>query len=469
MNESTSNGHSPDADTLSTPLTRRHFIQTTAAATAWSLTASSYARVFGANERLNVAFIGVGGIAGGQHIPQLQGFGAGCPCFCDVDTDRWGAAADRWSDARGFTDYRRMYDAHHRDIDAVMVGTPDHHHYPATIIAMMHGKHVYTQKPLTHTVWEARQLAIAQRKYGVATQMGNQGHALESLRVTIDYLRSGAIGDLREAHIWTNRPWWRQGLERPAGGQEVPANLDWDAWIGPAPRRPFRHDPADGWGGLYHPFNWRGFWDFGCGALGDMACHEVDPVYWAMNPGAPTSVELVDGSPFGDADMFAKASTVRFDFPAKNDRPGFKLFWYEGGRKPARPDGLEAETELTGEGAIYHGTKGSMIALQNARNAPRLLPADRHADFGAPPRAIDRSEGHHREWYDACVGNKPVDHPRCNFSYAAPFTESILLGCVVQRVGGRLAWNAEKLEFTNNAAATALVTKAYRSGWDFRL
>ena len=455
--------------TSSNGVNRREFLQTTAAVTAWSITAASYARIGGANKRLNVAFIGVGGIASGQHIPPLQRLGAGCPCYCDVDAARWGAAADRWPSAKGYTDYRRMFDAQHADFDAVMVGTPDHHHFPATMLAMMHGKHVYTQKPLTHTVWEARQLARAQERFRVATQMGNQGHASESLRKTIDYLRGGAIGDLKEAHIWTNRPWWRQGLERPSGTQPVPKDLDWDAWVGPAPARPFRHDPADGWGGLYHPFNWRGFWDFGCGALGDMACHEVDPVYWALQPGAPTVVELVDSTPFGEADMFGKESTVRFEFPADGDRPGFHLYWYEGGRKPARPDGLERDTELEGEGAIYYGTKGSMIALPNARSAPRLLPSERHAAHGDPEPMIERSEGHHREWYDACVGNKPFDHPRSGFAYAAPFTESILLGCIAQRVGGRLEWDADKLRFKNSAAATALVTKEYRAGWDFKL
>ena len=255
-------------------ISRRLFLQSSAASAAaaayWS-TASSYARIPGANDRLNVAFIGVGGIASGQHVPKLEQLGAGCTTYCDADRNRWGACADRWPDAEGYTDYRRMYDAHHKEFDAVMVGTPDHSHYPATIIAMMHGKHVYTQKPLTHTVWEARQLAIAQKKYKVATQMGNQGHASENLRGTIDYLRSGAIGDLQEAHVWTDRPWWRQGLPRPTGEQPVPSNLDWEAWIGPAPMRPFLHDPTDRWGGVYHPFNWRGWWDFGCGALGDMA------------------------------------------------------------------------------------------------------------------------------------------------------------------------------------------------------
>ncbi len=451
-------------------ISRRQFLQTSAAATAWAMTASSYGRVFGSNARLNVAFIGVGGIASNQHIPPLADLGAGCPCYTDVDQTRWGAAAERWSSAAAFTDYRKMFDKHHKDIDAVMVGTPDHHHFPATMIAMSLGKHVYTQKPLTHTPWEARQLTLAQKKYKLATQMGNQGHASDSLRVTIDYLRGGAIGDLQEAHVWTDRPWWRQGMQRPDGAEEIPATMDWDSWIGPAPERPYRHNPADGWGGLYHPFNWRGWWDFGCGALGDMACHEVDPVYWAMNPGYPTAIELVGGEPFGDAEMYGKASIVRFDFPAKGDRPGFKLFWYDGGNRPERPEELAPEHEWTKEGALYFGTKGKMVALNDPRNAPMLLPAERHAEYGTPKQQIERSaEGHHKEWYLACIEEKPYDFPKSNFAYAGPFSELILLGCVAQRVGGRLEYNPESMKFTNNDAANAFISKPYRKGWEYRL
>jgi predicted dehydrogenase len=451
-------------------ITRRRFLQTSAAAAAWSMSATSYARILGSNARLNVAFVGVGGIAGGQHIAPLAGFGVGCPCYCDVDKDRWGNAAGRWPDAVGYTDYRKMYDEHHKDIDAVMVGTPDHSHYPATIIAMMLGKHAYTQKPLTHTPWEARQLALAKERYKVATQMGNQGHASESVRKTVDYLRSGAIGDLKEAHIWTDRPWWRQGLPRPEGSQPIPETMDWDSWIGPAPARPYRHDPADRWGGLYCPFNWRGWWDFGCGALGDMACHDLDPVYWAMEPGYPTTVELVGTEPFGDAEMYAKASTVRFEYPARGDRPAFSMYWYDGGRKPPRPDDLEPETELTNQGAVYIGTKGTMIALPVARAEPRLLPKERQEAYGTPEQQVERStDGHHGEWYKACIGEMPYDHPKSNFSYAGPFTETVLLGCIAQRIGGRLEYDGAAQRITNNEAANALINKDYRRGWEFKM
>lgn len=451
-------------------ITRRRFMQQSAAGMALTMSAASYARIMGSNARVNMAFIGVGGIASGQHIPPAHEFGCGCPCYCDVDTTRWGAAADRWTDAVGFTDYRQMYDKHHKDIDAVMVGTPDHNHYPASIIAMMLGKHVYTQKPLTHTVWEARQLALAKKKYKVATQMGNQGHATENLRKTIDYLRSGAIGDLKEAHIWTNRPIWRQAMKRPEGGQPVPETFDWDSWIGPAPMRPYRHDPADGRGGLYHPFNWRGWWDFGCGALGDMACHEMDPVYWAMMPGHPISAELIHPEPIGDADMFAMDGTVKYEFAADGDRPAFDLYWHEGGRKPEPPEELEPGTTMAAEGALYIGTKGKLLAMPRAKAAPRLLPAEVHEEHGPPPQMIERStDGHHREWLLACAGERPYDHPKSNFYYAGPFSEVVLLGCVVQRTGGRLEFDAENLRVTNNDSANLLINKEYRNGWEFKL
>lgn len=457
-------------NTIRCTITRRQFLQTSAAATAWAMTASSYGRIFGANARLNVAYVGVGGIAGGQHIAPLAALGAGCPCFTDPDQARWGPAVERWSSAAGFTDYRRMFDKHHADIDAVMVGTPDHHHFPATMIAMSLGKHVYTQKPLTHTPWEARQLTLAQKKYKLATQMGNQGHASEELRLTIDYLRSGAIGDLKEAHVWTDRPWWRQGLPRPEGAEAIPSTMDWDSWLGPAPERPYRHNPADRWGGLYHPFNWRGWWDFGCGALGDMACHEVDPVYWAMNPGYPTAVELVAGEPIGDGEMYNKATTVRYEFPAAGDRPAFVLFWHDGGRKPDRPEELAADVQMTSEGALYIGSKGKMICLPNAKAPPRLLPAARHEEFGKAPQMIERSaDGHHKEWYLACTGEKPYDFPKSNFAYAGPFTEMILLGCVAQKVGGRLLYNPDSMKFTNNESANAFISKTYRKGWEYKL
>lgn len=456
--------------TNSLQVSRRQILAGSAAGSILSLNASSYARIYGSGERLNVAFVATGGIAAGQHIGSMAKFGIGCPAYTDADSKRWGAAANRWPEASGYTDYRRMFDKHHKDFDAVMIGTPDHQHFPPTILAMGLGKHVYTQKPLTHTAWEARQLTIAQNKMKLATQMGNQGHATDSLRGTIDYLRSGAIGDLVEAHVWSNRPVWRQGQTVPEGAQDIPDNLDWDAWIGPAKMRAFRHDPSDNWGGLYHPFNWRGFWDFGCGALGDMACHQIDPLYWALEPGYPTEIELMDDSAFGDAQMYSERSTVRFSFPAKGDRPGFDLYWHDGGNKPERPDEMAEGQEFKAEGALYIGTEGKLYAHGDPRSWPQLLPEAKHKEYGQPEQQIERStDGHHKEWYLACVGEKPHDFPKSNFAFSGPFTETLLLGCIAQRLGGKLRYNHETMTIQGRPEATALISKEYRDGWDFRI
>eukprot|EP00752_Nemacystus_decipiens_P014455 g12864.t1 len=464
--------------------TRRRFLQASAATSAWALGASSYNRVFGANDRLNVSFIGTGGICGGQHIAPLHALGAGCAAYCDTDTKRMGGAASRYPDAKAYTDYREMFDKEMKNIDAVMVGTPDHHHYPATIIAMMNGKHAYTQKPLTHTVWEARQLAIATKKYKLATQMGNQLHANEGNRRIAEWVRSGQLGVIKEAHIWTNRPVWPQGNPKPTTQEDPPENLDWEAWIGPAAMRPFTVGDKNRRGGAYHPFNWRGFVDFGTGALGDMGCHTTDGFYWGMDPGFPTAVELLDGEALGDKDMYDKQAAVKFEFPEKDSRPAFNYFWYEGGMKPAKPDFIEGELSPSGgfilgeKGAIqYMDDYGNEIKIYLFGSETRVL----HAKFDAEdkgdadamaqivPQTMTRSEGHHKEWFLACKGEKPYHYPRSNFRYASMLTESVLLGTIVQKTGGRLEYDAFNQAFTNNDDANALVSKEYREGWDFKM
>lgn len=448
-------------------MTRRRFLQSSAAvaaASTWSLSASSYNRVFGANQRLNVAFIGVGGIASGQHIPQLHGLGAGCPCYCDADSNRFGAAASRWEGATGYTDYREMYDKQHGDFDAVMVGTPDHHHYPASIIGMMLGKHMYTQKPLAHTVWEARQLKLASERYQVATQMGNQMHANEGNRRIVEWVRSGELGVIKEAHIWTNRPIWPQGREAPTGESDVPENLDWDAWVGPAAMRPFVG--RDG-RGPYHPFNWRGFTAFGTGALGDMGCHTTDGFYWGMDPGYPTSVELLSDNPIGDADMFDSQGVVKFEFPEKLSRPSFDYYWYEGGLKPEKPDYVEGD-ELPNSGGLIVGERGAIQYLDDYGNNIRVFSFGNN-ELKEPQQTLERSEGHHEEWYAACVGDKPYTYPRSNFGYAAMLTESVVLGTVAQKTGGKLEYDWVNQRITNNNGANQYLTKDYRDGWDFKM
>ena len=437
--------------------TRRRFIQATAATSAWALGANSYNRVFGANDRLNIAFIGTGGIATSQHLPMLSGPGLGCACYCDADAGRFGPAASRFPDAKGYTDYRQMYDKQMKDIDAVSVATPDHHHYPATIIAMMNGKHTYTQKPLTHTIWESRQLALAAEKYKVATQMGNQMHANEANRRIVEWIRSGKLGVIKEAHIWTNRPVWPQGNPTPRAASNKPASLNWDAWLGPAPARPFVNG--------YHPFNWRGAMDYGTGALGDMACHYTDGLYWGMDPGLPTAAELVEGEPVGGLEQYDKQSVVKFEYPEKDGRPAFDYFWYEGGKMPAKPDFIEVD--LRHSGGLIIGDKGAIQFMDDAVNT--IMIHSFGAPLAEPAKTLERSEGHHKEWILACKGEKAYDYPRSCFKYASKLTESALLGTIAQKVGGRIEYEAKTQTITNNPIANAMVTKEYRAGWDFKM
>jgi len=460
--------------------TRRRFIQATAATSAWAMTTNSYSRVLGANDRLNIAFIGTGGIARGQHLRPLSGKGLGCPCYCDADRGRFGPAAKKHPDAAQFTDYRKMYDKHMKDIDAVSVATPDHHHYPATIIAMMQGKHAYTQKPLTHTMWEARELKKAAEKYKVATQMGNQMHANEGNRRIVEWIRSGELGTIKEAHIWTNRPVWPQGQPRPKATHDKPEKLDWDAWLGPAEERPFSSKGGSRRGGPYHPFNWRGFQDFGTGALGDMGCHTTDGFYWAMDPGYPIAAELIAGDPVGGQDQYAKQSAVKFEFAAQDERPAFNYYWYEGGMKPKRPDFVK-EDSLSDSGGFIIGSKGAIQYMDDYGNriAVHLFDEGIRLDSSDDqqlremnqrvPKTLERSPGHHKEFILAAKGEKPVDYPKSCFQYSAMLTESVLLGTIAQKVGVRIEYDAENQKIINNNAANELLTKSYRQGWDFKV
>ncbi len=407
---------------------------------------------------LRIAYIGTGGI-GGHHFEETVQHGVRCECFCDVDRNEWPNALKHFPNARGYQDYREMLDKERNNFDAVMVGVPDHHHYPATILAMQAGKHVYTQKPLTHTVWEARQLTEAARRYKVATQMGNQGHAGEGWRLVYEWIRGGALGTVREVHTWTDRPIWPQGKDRPEGEDAVPAHLDWDVWLGPAPLRPFKEK-------VYHRFAWRGWWDFGCGALGDMACHTMDGMFWAMDPGYPTFVEPVGVTPV-TPDMYPTASVVHWKFPGRGLRAGFDAYWYDGGLLPMAPGDMELDRKLPSTGNLFVGTKASMLVSGDYGNSPRLVPESRMKSVGKPKKMLERSPGHVLEWLMACVGDKPIDFPKSNFSYAGPMTETINLGNVALRAGRRLEWDGPGLKFRNAPELDALLTKEYRDGWKF--
>ena len=394
-------------------------------------------------EKLRIACVGCGGMGATdvQEVSTEQ-----IVALCDVDWSRAKRVAQMFPGVPRFQDYRVMLRELDEQIDAVTVSVPDHMHFPIARRAIELGKHVFVQKPLTHSVWEARQLAELARRHGVATQMGNQGQADESGRVLCEYLWSGAIGAVREVHVWTNRPIWPQAIERPKEQPPVPATLDWDLWLGVAPERPYH--PA------YHPFRWRGWMDFGTGALGDIGCHSFAPIFRALKLGAPLNVEA-SSSPRAK-ETFPAASIVRYDFPARADLPPVKLTWYDGGLKPARPEGLEPDRSLGEGGTIYVGDRGT---IYNGR----LLPESRMRETKPPARTLPRSPGHYAEWLRACRGGEPAGS---NFDVAGPIAEAVLLGNVALLTGQRLEWDAAALRITNAPAANAYLRRQYRAGWD---
>lgn len=405
-------------------------------------------------EKLNIAGIGVGG-RGMSNMNEMAG--ENIVALCDVDDHRAGGAYNRWPDARRFSDFREMFDEMANDIDAVVISTPDHVHAVAALAAIQLDKHVYVEKPLTHSVKEARALKEAAREHGVVTQMGNQGMAGEGMRRTCEILWSGAIGQVHTAHVWTDRPegWWPQGVGRPEETPEVPDHLDWNLWLGPAPERPY--SPA------YAPRNWRGFWEFGTCALGDMGCHNFNPVNMALQLGAPTSVETVRQE--GVTEESGPTSCVlRYEFPARQGMDPVTVYWYDGSELPEIPEGLPENTALRDpdNGTMFEGADGVLTTVGSDGNEPRLLPEQQMEDFEQPPELLPRSPGHHQEFIQACKGGPP---PQSNFEYACPFTETVLLGNVALRAEERIEWDSEAMRVTNVEAANELLHREYREGW----
>ncbi|MCC6697192.1 MAG: Gfo/Idh/MocA family oxidoreductase [Candidatus Hydrogenedentes bacterium] len=411
------------------------------------------------SELLNVALIGAGG-RGTSNISELHDRGlAKIVALCDVDDERAAEMYARFPDVPKYRDFRTMLDKE-KGIEAVVVATPDHMHAIASLAAIQLGKHVYCEKPLTHTVHEARVLAKAAREKGVATQMGNQGMAFEGNRLITEWLQAGAIGAVREVYAWSDRPthygklMWAQGMERPTDTPPVPATLDWDLWLGPAPERLYH--PA------YMPFVWRGWWDYGSGGLGDMGIHNLAPVFSSLQLGAPESVDA-SSTLFNDASL-PLATMVHYRFPARGDMPAVDVHWYDGGNLPPRPEELEPGEELDPEdGLILVGDKGKMLVEGWGGERPRLLPKSRMDAYLQPPQTLPRSIGHHAEWVEACKGGAPA---RSNFDVAGPLTEAVLLGMVAVRARRHLTWDSASLTVTNSPEANAYVTKQYRKGWE---
>jgi predicted dehydrogenase len=439
-------------------LSRRHFMGTAAGvAAAFTIVPSHVMGAAGQkppSEKLNIAGVGIGGMGKSN----LQGCESeNIVALCDVD---WAYAAkvfEKYPNAKKWKDFRKMLDEQ-KDIDAVIVATPDHLHTPVAMAAMQRGKHVYVQKPLTRLVSEARALTEAARKYKVATQMGNQGHSQDGVRNICEWIWDGAIGEVREVHAWTNRPVWPQGIDRPKDTPPVPDTLDWDLWVGPAPMRPYHP--------CYLPFNWRGWWDFGGGALADMACHVLDPVFWALKLKYATSVEA--SCTAVNKETFPLASIVHFEYPAREGMPAVKIHWYDGGLKPARPDVLEVGRPLNQESSnvLFIGSKG-VLRCGEYGGSPRLIPETAMKEYKRPPQTLERIKGgHEQNWIRACKGGPAATS---NFDYSGPFTEMVVMGNLALRpenVGKKLEWNGDKMLVTNDQKANDYVQMHYRKGWE---
>ncbi|MEK7754601.1 MAG: Gfo/Idh/MocA family oxidoreductase, partial [Acidobacteriota bacterium] len=403
------------------------------------------------NEKLNIAAIGAGG-KGASDIAGCQS--ENIVAMADPDDKRAEKTFKQFPKTPKYKDFRKMLDKQGREIDAVLVSCPDHMHATASMWAMSRGKHVYCQKPLTRTVWEARQLTEAARKYNVATQMGNQGYSNEGARQCCEIVWAGDIGNVTEVHAWTNRPitWWPQGPDVVPKEAPVPPTLDWDVWLGIAAWRP--HSPA------YVPHNWRGFPDFGCGAIGDMACHILGTPNMALMLTAPTSVECVKQEGKGKY-TFPQQSVIRFDFPARGSMPPVKVFWHDGLKARPAIEGV-ANDELLGDkdtnGSVLMGDKG-MVTTGCYGERTRLVPAAKMKDYKLPPQLLTRSPGHYRDWIRACKGGDPACS---NFGVAGPFVQWMLLGVISMKFEGKLNWDVRAMRFTNNNEANKHLRPAFR-------
>jgi len=462
---------------------RRQFIQQTGLAGIgfWVAGGIALGAKKAANEKLNIACIGVGG-KGSSDVDGAAKVG-NIVALCDIDDHPLDSKAKSHPKAKKYHDYRKMFDEMGKSIDAVTVSTPDHTHAPASMMAIKLGKHVYTQKPLTHTVYEARQLREAAKKYKVCTQMGNQGSAENGLREAVEVVQSGAIGPVREVHVWTNRPIWPQGTDailrvdaaRKAAYDalhgktpsdlsfgKAPPNVHWDLFLGPAPKRPYAP--------IYHPFSWRGWWDYGTGALGDMACHTANMAFRALKLGYPTSVQADNGDI--NPETYPMWATITFDFPARGDMPPCKLVWYEGLKD--RKKNLPSKELLHGQnppdsGSLLVGDKGTLYSPNDYGAAYVLLPKKNFEGFKKPDPTLPRNgrgdDGMKEEWARAIMDNNPTI-AYSNFDYAGLLTETILLGNVAMRAGKKkLEWDGEHLKFTNSPETDKLLHFEYREGW----
>ncbi len=427
-------------------ITRRNLLKSAAVAGAFTIIPSGLVRGFAANQKVNLGIIGVDGMGGGNRR-ELAGLGANIVALCDVDRNRLAKAQKEHPDAKTWVDFRKMLEEQ-KEIDAVMISTPDHLHYPASMLAMKLGKHCATEKPMAHSVWEARQMAEMVRKSKVITEADHENHATDGLRTCVEWVKSGAIGTVREVHIWTDRPIWPQGIKQRPASQPVPQGLEWDLWIGPAPYREYHAS--------LHPFSWRGWWDFGCGALGDMGCHFWDSAFWALDLGAPATIAAEQEG--NSAETGPNWSKITYQFPVRGELPPVKVTWWDGRRPntdplikdkngnmlkvvqnlPPRPEELEKERNLPTNGSMFIGEKYTIVVSDAA--SPRIIPEAKMKVFERPKPFIPRVPGGQKaEFLRACQGG-----PKCGTDFAefgGPLAEVVLLGNVAVRTGSTIEWD----------------------------
>jgi hypothetical protein len=469
-------------------MTRRQFIYSSAvAAGATALTGLLVAapRKIASTDKLRIACVGGGGKGSSDiHCCREEEIVA----ICDADQKMAAESCAKNPNAKFYYDWREMFEKEGKNIDAVMVSIPDHLHAMVASHAIKMGKHVYCQKPLTQTVYEARYLRKLAKENGVVTQMGNQGSSSDGLRRAVEVVHAGLIGPIQQIHVWSNRPVWPQGVTRPEGKDPVPETFKWDSWLGPAPSRPYKHIHPDTNKACYHPFNWRGWFDFGTGALGDMACHTVNMPFRAAKLGYPKSVELLDHSEL-NPDTYPKTAKIRFVFPAREGLPETEFFWYDGNPTDKQVKPLRPGEELTKEikdlmetvpdsGALLVGEKGHIFSPDDygtkfflrLNDEKELVDSKTHEAVKAVPMSLPRNEHpgdmdpkQHLEWIAACKGG-PM--PYSNFDVAAYLTEIILLGCIALRVGKKLEWDGPNMRATNAPEASQYVKRVYRKGWE---
>ena len=448
-------------------ITRRELLKSSAAAAALTIVASRSSMAYAANDTVNVGIVGAGG-QGGVNRKWLKGDGANIVALCDVDSRAVEKALPDHPGAKTYSDFRKMLETQ-KEIDGIMVSTADHCHAVISMTAMKLGKGVCTEKPLTHSIWEARQLAEAARKYKVATQHDNENHAESGVRRLVEAVQAGAIGTVKEVYIWSDRPIWPQGVTKRPPTKPVPATLNWDVWLGPAPFREY-HD------GL-HPFSWRGYWDFGTGALGDMGCHFWDSAVWSMKLSDAKTIG-VEAEQEGNSDETGPHwSTVTFKFGPRGDLPPITVKWLDG-RKPTkaadgsvkynipnlppRPEELEPDRKMPGNGSMFIGDKGTILVSD--ATSWRLVPEEKMKAFKKPEETLPKSPGHKKEWLQAIKGGPPAMSTFAE--WGGPLAELVLLGNLAVRTGERFEWDPVNLKAKNCPKADQYVRREYRKGWE---